>query len=123
MKEESADELLGGKRHSFLLALVAVVLVSEADQAGFDVQQTVVGDCHPVRISADIIQHLFWPSEGRLGIDHPFRLSQRCQVASELAAIAESLQSGKEMQLAGLERALETLHEEAAEQARQHAHR
>jgi hypothetical protein len=109
MKEESADELLGRKRHGFLLALVTVILVSKMDMAGFDVQQSIVRDSDAVSIAADVIQDLFGSSEGRLGIDDPFRLLYRGQVTSELVLIPEILQSGEELQLAGVESVLEML--------------
>src|SRR5689334_12360593 len=115
MKEKSPDELLGRKRHGFLLALVAVILISETDLAGVDVQQAIVGDCDPVGIAADVIQYLFGPSKGRLSIDDPFRLSYRGQVSRELAGIAEILQSAEQLQLTGVESTLEMLQEEAAE--------
>ena len=122
MRWKPADELFGRKCHRFLLALIAVVLVSEADLAGFDVQQAIVRNRDPVGIATDVIQHLFGSSERRFGIYHPFRLSHRSQVTGELAVIPEILQSGEELQLAGVESILEMLQKEAAEQARQHAY-
>src|SRR5215467_6787232 len=99
MEEKSANKLVGRERHGLLLALVAVVLVSEAHLPGFDVQQAIVGDRDPVSIAANVIQYLFRASKWRLGVDHPFRVSQRGQVTCELAGITEMLQRGEELQL------------------------
>ncbi len=71
VEEEATDEFLGRKRHGFLLTVVSIVLVSEANLTGFDVQQAVVRDGDAMGVAADVIEHLFGAGEGRLGIDNP----------------------------------------------------
>lgn len=70
-----------------------------------------------MRVAADVIEHLFGPSEGRLGVDHPVGLSKGRQVAPEGFALVEVLQGGEELQLARVEGFLQVLQEQAAEQA------
>ncbi len=68
-------------------------------------------------ITADVIEHLFRPGEGRLGKDDPLGPSQRRQIAPESFAIAEALQVGEELELAGVEGFLQVPQEQASEQA------
>ena len=116
VEEKAADEFLRGKGHRFLLAVVPIVLVSEADLTGFDVQQAIVGDRDAMGVAADVIQHLFGSGEGSLGIDHPLCLFQRLQVTDKCAPIPEAFQGGEELQFARIESVLEMLQKQAAEQ-------
>ncbi len=78
----SAEMVIG-----FLLAVVPIVLVSEAYLIGFDVEQAVVRDRNAMGVAADIIQHLFGAGEGTLGIDNPLCLFQRLKVTDKCAPI------------------------------------
>ena len=66
MEQEAADELLGGKRHRFLLTVVPIVFPLEAHLTVFDIEQAVVGDGDAVGIAADVVEHLLGSGEGRL---------------------------------------------------------
>ena len=69
-----------------LLALVAIVLPSEAHLTGFDIQQAIVRDRDAMGVAADVVEHLFRAGEGPLGIDDPLCLSHRFQVTGKLRA-------------------------------------
>ena len=116
VEEKATDEFLGRKGHRFLLAVVPIVLVSEAYLIGFNVEQAVVRDRDAMGVAADIIQDLFWAGEGPLGIDDPFCLFQRPQVTDKCPPIPEAFQGGKELQFARVEGVLELLQKQATEQ-------
>ena len=122
VEKKTADEFLRGKGHRFLLALVPIILISEAHLTAFDVQQAVVGDGDAMSVAADVIQHLLRSGEGPLGIDDPLALTDRLQITGKLAAIAKIFQRGEEAQFAVVECVLQTLQKQTAEQERQHAH-
>src|ERR1035437_4550493 len=122
MEQKTTDEFLCGKGHRSLLAMVPIILVSEAHLTVFDVQQAMIGDGDAMGVATDVIQHLFWSGEGTLGIDHPFGLPYRFEIASKLAVIAKSLDRGEEVQLARIECLLQMLQKQTAEQERQHAY-
>ena len=93
VQAEATHELLEAEHHDFALGPVGVVLPGEADglRLGVQSQEAARTDGHPVGITADVVQHLFGSSKGRLGIYDPFRLSHRGQVTGELAAVPEIL--------------------------------
>src|ERR1035438_100355 len=116
VEEKATDEFLGRKGRRFLLAVVSIVLVSEAYLIGFDVEQAVVRDRDAMGVAADIIQHLFGTGEGPLGIDDPLCLFERLQVTDKCAPITEAFQGGEELQFARIEGVLELLQKQATEQ-------
>ena len=67
--QEPADEL--GRQQSHRLhavcALDAIVFPSKGNSAGIRTDEPMVGDCDPVRITAQVGQHRFRPAEGWLG--------------------------------------------------------
>src|SRR5215471_19554241 len=117
VKEKTTDELLGGKRHGFLLTLMSVVFPLESHLAICDIQQAMVRDRDTVGVASDVIEHLLRASKRSLGIYNPFGFSERRQVAAKFAAVPEFFQAGKELQLAGIERVLKRFQEKAAEQS------
>src|SRR5215469_17840314 len=82
----------------------------------------MIGDGHTVGVAADVIHHLLWPGEGWLGVDDPFHVSYRIEVALKSLPISQGLERGEEMQLTRIEGVLEVGQEQAAEQAGQHPH-
>jgi len=71
MKQETAEKLIGAKRHDSFL--VAVSGVSEAERDLFTVEgdQSVIGDGNTMGISTEVSEHLIGPAERRLAVDHP----------------------------------------------------
>ena len=67
-------------------------------------------------VTTHIVEHLLGAGEGWLGIDDPCRLSYRRQVTSKFPTVSQSLQGVEELQFAGVERLVEMLQKQAAEQ-------
>src|SRR5215468_2823819 len=88
----------------------------EADQAG-------VGNRDTVGVATEIGQHLFWATEGWLGVDDPLDPPQLIEPAGEGGGIGEAGQHAEEAEPAGCEGHVELGQEEAAEEPGEHAHR
>ena len=123
MQQEAANELVRLQRQGFLPGLVAIILVAKTDLAVVDVEQAMVGDGHAVGITPQVIQDLFGTSERWFGVNHPLAFAQRGQVLGESFRVTESLEGGKELELAVVKGGLEVIEEQAPEQAREHADR
>ncbi|MCY1510055.1 hypothetical protein D9M68_444180 [compost metagenome] len=56
MKQEAADELVGGERHDLLAigAVATIVLVAEGDAALVEPDKTTVRDRHPVGVAGQV---------------------------------------------------------------------
>src|SRR6266550_6068619 len=123
MKQESPDEFLGREGHGLLLIVVAIVSPVEFHLTAFDIDDPMIGDGDPVRVAANVVHHLLWSGEGRLGVHDPVYVSHRIQMAAESLGILECRKGTEEPQLAGVEGLLQILQEQSAEQAGQHPHR
>jgi len=62
-------------------------------------------------VAAQIIEHLFGTAEGWFGVNNPFGFPKWCKVLGESLGITESLQGGKELQLALVEGGLQVFEE------------
>ena len=71
MEQKSAQELIGVECHQPLFAAMGVVLPAEGHIAVDEVDQPVVGDCHPMRVAGQIVENVLRSAEGWLGIDDP----------------------------------------------------
>ena len=89
MEQEPADEFHGIKRHDFAGVHVAAVLVVEHDLAVMHGNNAMVGYGHPVGVPAEVIEHLFRPGKGLLGVDHPFLLLKFPDQLPELGWFSE----------------------------------
>jgi len=76
MQEEAAKELFDRQGHEPLLVAVSGVSPAEGDVSVGESNQPVVGDGDAVGVGAEIAQHVFWTTEGRLGIDDPVLAEQ-----------------------------------------------
>src|SRR5450432_2378802 len=94
--EEEANEFLS--RHGHHLAeRVAVVGPPKGDLAVIERQQALVADGDTVSIASEVLQHLGGAAEGRLGINHPFFLSEGSQELGEGAGIAQRFQRSEKL--------------------------
>jgi hypothetical protein len=71
MKQETAQELSGGKHHLLGAAVVGVVAVREAHHAVADEEDTAVRDGHAVGVPAEVFEHRCGSGEGALAVHHP----------------------------------------------------
>src|SRR6266404_3802786 len=96
VQQEAADELVGLEGHGLSGAVVAVVLPAESDFPVLDLQETIVRDRDAMSIAADVVKDLFWSGKGCFGVDHPFLVSQRIEIAPEGITLTQLLQSREE---------------------------
>ena len=76
-------KFFGGHRHQPLLALVGIVFPAESDLAVGKVHDPVIGDGDAMRVAGQIMEDMFGPAEGPLGVDHPILTEQRPQESME----------------------------------------
>ena len=71
VKQEAAQELMGGNGHDLLLAAVGIVPPTEGDAIVFEGHEAMVGDGDAVGVAGQVVENVFGAAEGRLGVDHP----------------------------------------------------
>jgi hypothetical protein len=87
--EEASQELVRRDNHDLLLATASVVLPQEGHALFLERYETMVGDGDAVSVAGQIVENVFRPTEGWLGIDDPL-------LGEELAQeLPEALRSGK----------------------------
>ena len=83
MQQETANELICIKAHHLLTRGVAVILPVKADLVVGEVDQAMVGDGHPMRVAAEILEDVLGAAKRALGVHHPLGMPYRGQVAGE----------------------------------------
>lgn len=83
--------------------------------AGLDIDQSIVGDGHAVRVATHVVEHLLRAAEWRFGVDHPLGLTRGRQVRDERATLGQGAQRSAEAQPPGVEGLFEVPEKEAAE--------
>ena len=83
--------------------------------------QSVVGDCDPVGVGAEISQDMLRSSEGWLAVDDPVMAKQWPEPGREDLGLGEELEVAMEAELALGESALQSGHELAAKHPAQHS--
>lgn len=98
MGQEAADELVGLERHDALTvgAVATVILDPERHLIFIEGDEAAVRDGDAVGIAREIGEHRFRTGEGRLGVDDPGLLAERCEVVLEGSGIGESSQRPEE---------------------------
>ena len=76
MKKKSAQELIYGNGHDFLLAAVSIVSPAEGDAIVFKGHEPMVGDSDAMSVAGQIVENVFGAAEGRFGINHPVLLAK-----------------------------------------------
>ena len=71
VQQEPPQKLVSAHSHFPLLAAVSVVLPPKGDLAIGQLDQTMVGNGYPVRVSRQVVQYMLRAAEGRLGINDP----------------------------------------------------
>ena len=101
VQKEAAQKLLDRQPHQPLLVLVSRVAPAERDLPVLQRDQTVIGDRHPVRVTAEIAQRVFGPAERALGIDHPIGAEQPAQHGGERGRCGQARQAAVKAEFAG----------------------
>ena len=125
MQQEAADKLNAAERHHLhpLLPLGAIIFVTEGDAVLVDGDQAAVADGDAVGVAAQIGQDRIRSGEGSLGVDMPFDLAHRRQMAFERRRVFEPGQIAEELQFVGLEGGDQFFQEQPPEKHRQHIDR
>src|SRR5215471_17293135 len=100
VEQEPPQEFLASYSHQPLLALVGIVFPSEGDLTVGEVYDPVVGDGDAMCIARQVMEDMFRPSEGSLGVDHPVLTEQRAQKSMESFLFAESPEASGKPQFA-----------------------
>ena len=95
MQQKAPKELIGADGHLPLLVAVGVILPSEGHSVVLEGHQPMVGDGNPVRVARKIMQHVFRPAEGRLGVDNPVLAEQLAQELRKRSAARPGLSAGR----------------------------
>src|SRR5260370_25480680 len=120
MQEEAAKELFDRQGHEPLLVAVSRVSPTESDVAMGETHQPAVGDGDAMSVSAEIAQHVFWTTEGPLGVDDPVVLEQYPQPRSEGARLRKTQEVAVELEGTRMERVPESGDKLAAEDTAAH---
>ena len=119
MQQETANELVGRKRHHLRLAVMPIILPAEGDRRVGDTDESGVSDCDAVGIPAEIGKHLCRATERRLGIDDPLELAQFAQPVREGVGFGEYRKLAEEAEMPSLKGGAQLVEEQAAEEARE----
>ena len=122
MQQETANELVGLKRHYLLPAARSIILPSECDAIAIDADEAGIGDGNAMRVAAEISQHLRGSSKGRLGIDDPVDAPRFFDNAIECGRIGQVGDVAKEPKLAQIISLLQFFEKQSSKQARQNPH-
>ncbi len=71
MKQETANELKGLQGQPFDLVVVRRIPPSKGDLVAFPFDQPIIGEGHPMGVTAQIIDHLLRIFQGRPTVNHP----------------------------------------------------
>jgi hypothetical protein len=85
VEQEATDELVCIERHHLALVVGAIILPAEADAAILAGEQTAVADCDAMGVAAEIVE-----DERALGVDDPFDIAERRQIARESRRLAQA---------------------------------
>lgn len=84
MEQEPADKLRRFQFHNFLFVRIGIIAPDKEDFPVLHLDDTMISDSNPVRISSQIIDECLSVFKRRLGIDNPFRLVQVIEQNSRL---------------------------------------
>ena len=71
MEQKTSDELDRIELHDAAAVVMPGVSPAEAHLAVLEAEESSVGDGDSMCVAGQILQHMFGPSERRLGVDHP----------------------------------------------------
>ena len=72
MHQETPDKLFSSQRHLFPTAAVPVVPPFERNVAALKLENSVIGDGHPVGVTPKILHHASHIFKRRFAVNHPF---------------------------------------------------
>jgi hypothetical protein len=90
--QESAQELISGDRHDFLLAAMRIVFPAKRDSIILKRNQSMVGDGDAVGIASEIVQNMFGTAEGWLGVDDPVLMEELSEKLAKTTWFSKTLE-------------------------------
>lgn len=98
MQKKAPKKLMGADCHLSLLVAVRIIPPPKRDPAILEGQQPVVGDGDPMRVARQVMQHMYWPAKGRLGVDDPIVTEQLAEKLREHPRVCQDLQRAMKLQ-------------------------
>ena len=98
MQQETTNKLIDIQAHHLLTRVVAVILPVKADLAVDAIDQTMIGNSHPMRIAAKILKDLLRTAKRWLGVNYPLDLFYRSQIAGKGIGTLQRFQCVKKVQ-------------------------
>ena len=89
MQQEAANELGGVEGHQPNAVSVAIVLPAEGDLAILELNQSVIGDGHPMGLATKVIENLRRTAERVFGVDDPIVLTGNLEKLAESLRVSE----------------------------------
>ena len=83
VEQEAAQKLFDRQGHEPFPVAVSGVSPAEGDVSVGESNQPVVGDGDAVGVGAEMAQSVFWPTEGRFGVDDPVMAEQESEPGGE----------------------------------------
>jgi len=74
VQQKPSDELIGVEGHQFRSVFLFRITIAEGDSFVVQFDEAIIGNGHPMGVSAEIVEDLLWISERFLAVDHPFLL-------------------------------------------------
>jgi hypothetical protein len=121
--QESAEKFFAGQRHGALLVVVCVVFPSQNHLGLVDREDAVVGNGYAVRVTAQIVQHVFRSAERWLGVNDPIFLKQGVQKCREGLFVDQRQTFSVKRQLLGTEGASQSGYEFSTKDTAENTHR
>ena len=122
MQQKAANKLIDIQAHHLLARFVPVIFPVKADLAIDAIDQTLIGNGHPMRIAAKILKNLLRAAKRWLGVNYPLDLSYWSQIAGKGIGTLQCFQCVKKVQLPGIKGSLQLLQKQPAKQQRQDSH-
>jgi hypothetical protein len=119
VQEEPSDKFICRERHGLLAVIVGIVPPQERNIAIPIGKDTVIADGDPVSISAEILKHSLWATEGRFAVDDPLLIIELFSEDLEVAWFLEMTDTARKNKRASFETMLEIIKELTSEYLRQ----
>ena len=66
-----------------MFAAMSVVLPAKGDAIFLESDETMVGDGNAVSVASQIVEDMFWPTEGRLSVHNPVLMEELMEETAE----------------------------------------
>jgi hypothetical protein len=123
MQQEAAQELIGRQSQESLLVFMSGVSPAKSNFVIQERDETAIGDCHAMRIGAEVAKHLLRSAEGRFAIDNPSWDEELADETPKQLGLSQTPESAVELKLSGSVGLLERFHKFAAEDLAENPHR